>query len=521
MGKAKYIYDEKKANRAIKFIEGFITHVKGELGNTPFILADFQREQIIKPLFGWVDKNGLRKYRTCYIEIPRKNGKSNLSAAIALFMLYADGEIGGEVISAAADRNQANIVFGIARKMVLNSKELSSRGRVFRNSISVESSGSYYKSISSESTTAHGMNLSCAIFDELHAQKDRELYDVISTSMGSRKQPLLICITTAGYDRQSICYELNQYAIKVRDGIIKDPSFLPVIFRAENDDDWTDPKVWAKANAGYGTIIKKEYFRQQFNKAINTPSFQNTFKRLHLNIWTNAESGMFTDKEWTDCNLEKIDLSKFENADCFGGLDLASTRDLSAFTLLFPDAEGEYFTVVPFIFVPSAKLEQRKGGDGVDYQTWSDNGHLIVTEGNVTDYSFIQAKILELAERFNLISISFDRWNSSQLVINLMSEGLTLNPIGMGYISQNAPTKLMESLVLDKKINHGGHPVLRWCMSNVVLETDAAGNIKLSKKKAKDKIDPIASTVMAFAEYMNTLDDEGDSIYSDRGLLFI
>ncbi len=521
MKKTKYIYDKKRGERAVKFIESFITHVKGELGGQKFILEDFQKEQIIKPLFGWVDKNGLRKYRTCYIEIPRKNGKSNLSAAIALYMLYADGEIGGEVISAAADRNQANIVFGIARQMVLNSKELSARGRVFRNSISVESTGSYYKSISSESTTAHGMNLSCAIFDELHAQKDRELYDVISTSMGSRKQPLLICITTAGFDRQSICYELNQYALKVRDGIIKDDSFLPVIFRAEPEDDWTNPKVWKKANAGYGTIIKEEYFRQQYQKAINTPSFQNTFKRLHLNLWTNAESGMFTDKEWTDCNLEKIELSKFEKADCFGGLDLASTRDLSCFTLVFPDSDGEYYTIVPFIFVPSAKLEQVKGGDGVDYNTWRDSGHLIVTEGNVTDYNFIQAKILELAERFNIISMSFDRWNSSQLVINLMQEGLTLNPIGMGYISQNAPTKMFESLVLDKKINHGGHPVLRWCMSNVVLESDAAGNIKLSKKKAKGKIDPIAATVMALAEYMNTLDDEGNSIYNDRGLIFV
>ena len=517
-----YIFDEKKATRAVAFIETFLTHTKGEKGGQKFILEPWQKDQIIKPLFGWVDKNGLRKYRTCYIEIPRKNGKSNLSACIALYMLFADGEIGAEVISAAADRNQANIVFSIAKQMVLNSKELSKRSKVFRNSITLEDKGSYYKSISSESNTAHGMNISCCIFDELHAQgRNRDLWDVCTTSVGSRKSPLIVAITTAGFDRESICYEVSQYATKVRDGIIDDPTFLPVLYRCEDVEDWKSEEVWKKCNAGYGTIIKKEYFKQQFNKAMNTPSFQNTFKRLHLNVWgTGTETAFITDEEWMSCNISEIDLKKLEGKDCFMGLDLASTRDISALVAIFPDEDGNC-DIVPYLFVPSAKVEQRKGGDGVDYQTWCDQGHLIVTEGNVQDYNFIQAKYLELAEKFNIISCAFDRWNSSQLIINLMQENLKFSPIGMGYISQSTPTKYFESLVLDKKINHGGHPVLRWMMSNVSIEEDSAGNIKLSKKKARDKIDGIAGLIMAIAEYMNTLGEDNDSIYSDRGLIFI
>ena len=251
----KYKFDDKKADRAVAFIEGFCTHVKGELGGKKFILEKWQKDEIIKPLFGWVDKNGLRKYRTCYIEIPRKNGKSNLSAAIALYMLFSDGEIGAEVVSCAASRQQANIVFSIAKQMCINNKELNKRAKVFRNAITIESNGSYYKSISADSHTAHGMNLSCAIFDEIHAQRERELWDVVNTSTGARKQPLIIAITTAGFDKQSVCYELSQYATKVRDGVLKDETFLPVLYRAEPEDDWKSEEVWKKANAGYGTII--------------------------------------------------------------------------------------------------------------------------------------------------------------------------------------------------------------------------------------------------------------------------
>ena len=520
MDKVKYKYDKYRAERAIAFIEKHLTHVKGELAQKPFMLEDWQKDQIIKPLFGMVDKEGFRQYRTCYIEIPRKKGKSNLSAAIALYMLFADGEPGAEVISAAADRNQANIVFDIAKKMVLNDKALSSRGKVFRNAISIEEKGSYYKSISSESNTAHGMNISCCIFDELHAQKDRDLWDVCTTATGARRQPLIVAITTAGFDKSSICYEVHEYAKKVKDGIIKDETFLPILYRADADDDWREEDVWRKANPGYGNIIKESYFLQQFNKAKNTPSFQNTFKRLHLNMWTGSDSLWIDDEDWMACNLFPIKEEELKGRDCFAGLDLASTRDISALVLIFPN-EDNTFEIIPYFFVPEEKVLQRTGGDGVDYKSWVDQKYIIQTEGNVADYNFIQSKYVELATKFNIVSCSFDRWNSSQLVINLINEGAKMNPIGMGFASQSAPTKELEKLILAKQINHGGNPVLRWMLSNVQISEDPAGNIKANKGKSKDKIDGIAALIMALAEYMNTLEGDSSSIYEDRGLIFI
>ena len=517
----KYKYDKHKAERAVKFIEKFCSHTKGELAGKPFILEDFQKDQIIMPLFGLIDEKGLRKYRTCYIEIPRKNGKSNLSAALALYMLFADGEPGAEIISAAADRNQANIVFNLAKGMVLNNPELNKRSKTFRNAITIEDKGSYYKSISSESNTAHGMNISTLIFDELHAQKSADLYEVCTTSTGARRQPLIIAITTAGYDKQSICFQMSEYATKVRDGIIKDDTFLPVLYRADiEEDDWKDEKVWKKANPGYGKIIKEAYFKQQFNKALLTPSFQNTFKRLHLNIWTGSESLWISDEDYMMCNISPIDPKKLKGRDCFAGLDLASTRDISALVLIFPD-EDENFDIVPYFFIPEEKVKAEGVGDGVDYLSWVDQGYIIQTPGNVQDYNFIEQKFKEIAEDYNLISCAFDRWNSSQIVVNLINDGGILNPIGMGFVSMSAPTKLLEKLILSKQINHGGNPVLRWMMNNIHITEDPAGNIKPNKAKSTQKIDGVVALICALAEYLNSIEGDNESIYEGRGLMFI
>ena len=462
----KYTYDKKKADKAVAFIEKFLTHTKGELGGKPFILEDFQKEQIIRPLFGWVDEDGFRKYRTCYIEIPRKNGKSNLCAAIVLYQLFCSGEPGQEIISAAADRSQASIVFSIAKQMVLQNPELNKRAKVFRNAITIESTGSFYKAISSESNTAHGMNISTLIFDELHTQKSNDLWEVCTTATGARRQPLIMAITTAGYDKKSLCFQMSEYATKVRDGIIEDDTFLPVLYRAEVEDDWKSEEVWRKANPGYGKIIKEDYFKQQFKKADITPSFQNTFKRLHLNIWTGSESLWIDDRSFMACNISPIepdklkkrdcfaglDLASLEGRDCFAGLDLASVRDISALVLIFPD-EDENFDILPYFFLPEAKVKAEGLGDGVDYQTWVDEGYIIQTPGNVQDYNYIESKFKELAENYNIISCSFDRWNASQIVVNLINDGAKMNPIGMGFVSLSAPTKLLEKLILNKQIN--------------------------------------------------------------------
>lgn len=517
---SKYYYDEKAAERAVVFIERHITHVKGELSGKPFILEEWQKDEIIRPLFGWKQKkNDLRRYNTAYIEIPRKNGKSNLCAAIALYLLFADGEKGAEVYSAAGDRAQAGIVFDLARQMCLNDKTMSSNCKIFKNSITFDKLGSFYKAISADASTKHGFNASGIIFDELHVQPNRDLWDTLTTSTGARKQPLTIAITTAGYNKNSICWEVHEYARKVEKGIVKDEGFLTCIYAADPEDDFTKESTWIKANPGYGSIVKKEYLAKEAEKAEKIVSYENTFRRLHLNQWTTNETKWISDSQWMTCNLNKIKESDFYNRECFVGLDLASVRDITALVLLFPSENG--FDVLPYFYTPKDNAFIRSRRDGVDYIAWSKKGLMTLTEGDVTDYNFIKEKIFELAEKFNIRSIAYDRWNSSQLVIDLVNEGLPMSPFGQGFVSMNQPTKELERLVLAKGINHGGNEVLRWMCSNLQMKLDPAGNIKMDKGKSKEKIDGMVALVMALGRYMNPGDDEGPSTYENNEIFFV
>ena len=328
----KYYFDEKEAERAVAFIETMIRHCKGDLSGKLLKLEDWQKDDIIKPLFGTKHKEtGLRRYRTCYVEIPRKNGKSTLGAAIALYILFADSERGAEVFSCAGDRNQAGIIFNIAKSMVEMSPELFKRGKLYRNSIINPSKGNTYKVLSSDAKLQHGHNAHAVLFDELHTQPSRELWDTMLTSTGARSQPLIMAITTAGSSKTdgNICWEIHDYACKIKDKIIEDDSFLPIIYAADEDDDITSEEVWMKANPNYGKSIKKEYMIAEAKRATEVVSYENSFKRLHLNIWTSAVTAWISDSKWMenyyDFNLEDL---KFEK--CWGGLDLASTRDLSS-----------------------------------------------------------------------------------------------------------------------------------------------------------------------------------------------
>jgi phage terminase large subunit-like protein len=511
----KYYFDKEAADRAVSFIEKFITHTKGELAGQPLILEKWQKE-IVEKIFGWKNKKtNLRQYRTCFIMLGRKNGKTTLTAGIGLYMLFADEEKGSEIYAAAGDRNQAGLVHEIAKGMILNNPQLTARAKILRNSIVNESKGNYFQAISSDSKTKHGFNANCVIFDELHTQVNRSLWDTLHTSTASRRQPLVIAITTAGYDKQSICYEVYSYAKKVLDKSISDDSFLPIIYEAEDGDDITLEETWKKANPNYGVSLKKEYMQRESKKALDIPSYLNSYLRLHLSQWTENEIKWMGDKEWMECKGELGDLS---NMECWGGLDLATSRDITAFVLLF--RVDNIFKIKPYFFVPRDNAKARSDRDGVDYMSWISQGYIIATEGNVTDYSFVRKKINELSKKYRIQSIAYDRWNASQLVIDLIGDGATLSPIGMGFASQSAPTKQLEKLILSKEIEHDGNPVLRWMMGNVQLEIDAADNQKISKKKSKEKIDGVAATIMALAEYM-TEEKEGDSVYDNRGLLIL
>ena len=511
-----YYFDKQAADKVISFIETFITHTKGELAGQPFILEDWQKE-IVGNIFGWKNKEtDLRKYRTVFIEVPRKNGKTTLCAAIGIYMLFADRERGAEIYAAAGDRNQAGIVFEIAKAMIANNVELSSRGKVFRNSITNESKGNFFQAISSDSKTKHGFNANCIIFDELHTQPNRDLWDTLTTSTGARREPLTIAITTAGYDRQSICYELYNYAKRVLDKSISDESFYPVIYEAEAEDDITSEEVWKKANPNYGVSLRKDYMERESKRAVELPSYQNTFKRLMLNIWTESQTKWIGHDEWMECHKEFV-YSTLVGKVCWGGLDLASTRDLSAFVLVF-NVNGK-FIVRPYIFIPKENAKKRSDRDGVNYVEWLREGHVFGTEGDVQDYHFIRAKINELSKKYRIQSICYDRWNASQIVIDLQNDGANLDPFGQGFVSMSMPTKALEVEIIAKNIIHDNNPCLNWCLSNITIQEDPAGNIKPNKSKSVDRIDPIVALIMALGGYYS--EDDGTSVYDERDLLIL
>ena len=517
----KYYYDKEAADKAVRFIEKFLTHTKGELAGKPFILEKWQKKEIIQPTFGMKHTStGLRRYRTAFIFLPRKNGKSTLAAAIILTLMFLDDEKGAEMYSAANDKEQAAIVFECAKGMVANSPELTQHLETFRNSLVYNAKGSFYKAISRESGTKHGFNVSAAIYDELHAMKSGDaesLYQVLETATGSRREPLMIAITTSGYDTTSECYKMYSYAKRVEEGSVKDEAFLPVIYEADIEDDIQSPDTWAKCNPNYGVSLKEDYMQREALKAATLPSYENLFRRLHLNQWTGSDTRWISDELWTSCSTS-IDEQILEEYPCWGGLDLASVRDLTAFSLVWQ--VDEMYVYKHWTFVPEEKVHQRTGGkDGVNYLEWSDI--LEITAGNVTDYDYVQAKIMQLSEVYNIQSIAFDRYNSSQLVLNLTSEGFKMSPYGQGFKSMNPPTKALEAKILKEEVIHFGCPVLRWQIGNVQLATNAASDIKPVKDKAKDKIDTIVAMIMATGEMLFTEREKASVYNSQRGFLSI
>ena len=485
-------FDHDKAQRAEDFFPTFLRHWKGEWAGQPFELQPWQRK-MVRDLFGTVTDEGLRQYLTAYIEVPRKNGKSTWCAGLALFLLLADDEPGAEIYSCAADRDQAAIVFEDARQMVEQHPALSKRCEVYRRSIVVPRTGSSYKVLSADAPTKHGKNAHAIIFDELHAQPNSELWDVMSTSTGSRRQPLLVAITTAGYDRESICYKQHEYAQRILAGDVKNPRFYPVIYGAETDEDWTDPAVWAAANPNYGVSVKAGYLEQKCAEAQDMPSSENAFRRLHLNQWTEQNVRWMNMDRWDACG-GVVDFVELAGKDCYGGLDLSTTTDITALALVFPRSGG--FSVALWAWIPEEKLRERSKRDKVDYREWVRRGYIETTPGNIIDYDRIRARINGLGKKFRIREIAIDRWNATQITTQLDGDGFTVFPFGQGYASMSAPMKELEKLVLGQQIRHGGNPVLRWMASNVAAQTDAAGNIKPAKDKSADRIDGIVATIM-------------------------
>ena len=514
------MFDERKARRVTGFIE-CLRHTKGEFHGKPFKLLPWQ-EKIIRDVFGTVrdDDPTMRQYTTAYIEIPKKQGKSELGAAIALNMLANDDEWKAEVYSCASDRQQAAIVVDVAVDMVKQSPALSKRIKIIPSMkrMVYQPTGSIYQVLSSEVATKHGLNVSACIFDELHTQPTRALYDVMTQGSGdARRQPLWFFLTTAGTDRNSICWEVHQKALDVLEGRKVDPRFYPVIFGLPDDADWTSEANWYKANPSLGHTITIDKVRDAFHKAQETPADENQFRQLRLNQWVKQSVRWMPMDKWDECG-GVVDPYQLEGRACYAGLDLSSTSDLTALVLVFPPSEeDEPYMVMPFFWLPEETLALRVRRDHVPYDQWAKRGFIHTTEGNVVHYGYIEQFICQLGERYNIREIAHDRWNATMMVQALQDDGFTMVPFGQGFKDMSNPTKDLMRLVLEQSLRHDGHPILRWCMDNVYVRTDPAGNIKPDKEKSTEKIDGVVALVMALDRAQRNLN--GGSVYDERGLL--
>lgn len=512
-------YDKKKADRAVTFIEN-LCHTKGKWAGTPFWLLPWQ-EQLIRDIFGIVKPDGNRQFRTAFVEICKKVGKSELAAAVALYLLYADNKPSAEVYGAAADRQQASIVFDVAKQMVEMSPALMKRSKLMgaTKRIVNYSNAGYYQVLSAEVGGKHGFSVSGLVFDEIHTQPNRQLYDVLTKgSSDARQNPLHFIITTAGNDRHSIAFELHTKAVDILEGRRVDPTFYPVVYGLKDDEDWEDEANWYKVNPSLGYTVDIERLRDAYREAKQNPADEITFKWLRCNMWVSSTVAWIPDAIYMRGN-EPIDMDALAGRDCYAGLDLSSTGDITALVLIFPPRdEEEKYVLLPYFWIPEETIPRRVKANSVPYDIWEKQGYIMSTEGNVIHYDFIEKFIMDLSEKYHILEIAVDRWNATQMIQNLEGEGFTIVPFGQGFSSMSAPTKEFYRLLMEGRIIHGGNPVLRWMAGNVVIDTDPAGNIKVTKAKSKEKIDGIVAAIMALDRCIRQEGQSG-SVYDERGLL--
>jgi phage terminase large subunit-like protein len=512
-------FDREAADRVIRFF-AFCCHSKGELAGQAIQLEPWQ-QFIFWVAFGWkrtVDNH--RRFRTVYIELPRKNGKSTMMAGIGLYMLVADGEPGAEIYAAATKKDQARIVHADAIKMRDASPSLKKRIQKFRDNLSIPETNSKFIPLGADEDTLDGLNTHCNIIDELHAHKTRKVWDVLETATGARRQPMQVAITTAGFDKHSICWEQHTYSEKILSQIIDDDTYFAFIACLDEGADWEDEREWFKANPNLGISKKLDDMRRLAAKAKEQPAALNSFLRLHLDRWTKQDVLWMPMDRWNACNAA-VDAEELYGRECIGALDLASKTDLAALSLLFaPVDDDEPWKLLQYFWCPEENAELRAKKDRVPYDVWIRQEFIKATEGNVTDYDFIRRDIGELASDYRIKEIAFDPWNATQLVTQLTGDGMEMVEFRQGFASMSAPTKELMAMVLGKKIAHGGNPVLDWMASNVTVRQDPAGNLKPDREKSTEKIDGIVTLIMAIGRAIVQPEDDG-SVYEKRGVLSV
>jgi phage terminase large subunit-like protein len=547
----KYWFDKHAADAACAFFETYLCLTIDWFGGragAPFRLARWQR-RIVRKVFGWKRADGTRRYRRVWLEVPRKNGKTEFAAGLALLLLVADGEFGAQVYSIASEEGQAKIVFERATRMVASSPALKREIEAFKTSLYCSALTSAFKPLTAAPSSKQGFAPSGCIADEVHVWNDGELYDAVHEGEGSRAQPLDVMITTAG-EKGTYADEQHEYALEVQRGITDDEELFVAIYGAADDDDWTDPKIWAKANPNYGVSVNPDFLASECRKARQLPRLENRFRRYYLDQWVEQSVRWIPMEYWDVCTSapeerarslflsdpdrdEKLktrvvasgrhgaDLWKrlpdlMAGRPCAGGLDLATTRDIAAWCLWFPpERPGARETLIWKFWLPRDTLKQLKDTERRRYEAWAKDGALVLTPGNVTDYDFIKRDILSDSLRYRLAALGVDRWNATQLATDLLNtEGLPVELFGQGYASMSGPSKEFERLVMAGLLDHGGHPVLRWMVGNVAIRLDTNGNFKPDKEKSSEKIDGVVAAIMALG--LAIANDNQESIYDQE-----
>lgn len=511
------VFEHASAQHAIDFFR-FLRHSKGEWAGTVVRLEPWQ-QFIVANLFGWKRPDGTRRFRTAYLEVARKNGKSTFASGIGLYLMNADGEGGAEIYSIATKRAQAKITFDEATRMVKSSPFLRRRVVSFRDNLHVKDTASKFEPLGRDANTMDGLNIHGALIDELHAHKTREVWDVVETATGSRRQPLLLAITTAGYDRKSICWENRDYTKKILSGVLHDDSWFGMIYCADHDDRWDDVDEWRKANPNLGVSVGLSDLETKVQKAKQMPSALNSFLRLHLNIWTQVENRWMNPEKWRLCSTQ-VNEEGLRGRTCYAGLDLSSTTDVSGYALVFPpQSKGDRYQVLWRFFIPDESMYERSKRDRVPYESWVREGYITATPGNIIDFDFILASLDEDAQRYDIKEVAFDRWGAAVIQTQLMEAGGDdwLVQFGQGFASMASPMKELERLVLDGMLAHGGNPVAAWMADNVVAASDPAGNLKPDKSKSHEKIDGIVMLLMGL-DRANRHQPKRPSVYERRGI---
>jgi phage terminase large subunit-like protein len=511
-----FFFDKARAEKPCRFIEN-LTHVKGPLAGQKIVLEPWQIF-IITTIFGWVNKDGHRRYRRVYIEVPRGNAKSTLSSGIALYMLCADNEGGAECYSLATTRQQARIVFGDAQAMARANPAMRKRFgmTITAHNLHILNTASKFEALSSEGSTLDGLNTHLGIIDELHAHKTRAVYDVVETSIGKRMQSLLWVITTAGSDRAGICYEVRDFVCKilnttliehgglgykVEGGSVEDDSQFGIIYTIDDDDEWTSEAALIKANPNWGISVMPDIITSLQQKAMQMASAANNFLTKHLNVWVNASIAWMDMRAWDRCADTTLTLDDFAGSDCHIGLDLATRSDICAKVRVFNrDIDGKtHYTVFGDYYLPEAAVSD---GRNSQYSGWVRNHYLIETSGNVTDYEVIADGLRDDAARFNVIEVGFDPWNATHLASILQDEGLTMIEMRQGARTLSEPMKHLQALILEGRLHHDGNPAMTWMVSNTMAKRDENDNIRPIKERDENKIDGVVALIMALGRAM-------------------